>query len=135
MGASGGVEGGWRPHPRSAEWGHATAAAWGLLWLGAAVWGRRDPWALVVGVIGLVVAALVAFANRRSARAWLLLQLFTAIVLVCGVVSLMADGAGTRARAFIAVTALLQGASLVALNQRASRVWHGVDPEGWRTTL
>ena len=86
--------------------------------------------------MGVVILALVAFAARRSPRAWLLVQLFTTIVLLCGVASLFTtDGGSPDVRPFIVVTAALQAFSVTALNQRASRIWHRVDPEGWRTVF
>jgi hypothetical protein len=147
--------------------GHGASLVWAVLWVFAGLRAGEAPWGGIVAGTGAVVTLLVLVARVPSARAWLLLELVTVILLVCCVASLFADSDGAAGAAvvapddvpegvqvtgevvgrpaggvvaeenalFVGVTVLCQAVAVVALNRRSSRVWHGVDPTGWRTIL
>ena len=130
------------PLPRPVLLGHGAALAWSGLWVLAGLRGGDAEWGGIVAGTGGLMSLLVVVAGLRSARAWLLLQLFTVILLVCCIVALATDpggpggGPGARAgdesTAFVLATVIAQGVSLLALNRRPARLWHQVDPQGWR---
>ncbi|MPY93936.1 MAG: hypothetical protein GEV08_12990 [Acidimicrobiia bacterium] len=148
------------PIPYTVQLGHAAALGWAVLWVFVGLRGGQAPWGGVVAVVGGLMTCLVLVARLRSARAWLLLQLFTVILLCCCVAALSTepnDGgsgaagggvgggaqvgageapgpeAGDENAAVVLVTVALQLVALVALGRRDSRHWHRVDPQGWRT--
>lgn len=140
--------------PAAVQLGHAASLVWASLWVLAGLRASDTSWGGLVAAVGGLMALLVLVARFKSARAWLLLQVLTVVLLVVSIGSLFAEpgeagaappasappgsvepafSAGDEDPVFVALTATLQATAVVSLNWRSSRTWHGVDPPGWRT--
>ena len=139
--------------PRSVDTGVGCGVASGALWLFLVLTdmpGRlwADPsvggYGHVSGLFaafGVLMAALSMMTWARSPQAWLLLQLFSVIALVAGlgggwdiVTSWSTLSPADRwLMPLCVLTGTAQVVAVVLLNQRSSRRWCQVDPEGYRT--
>jgi hypothetical protein len=92
----------------------------------------------VTALFGGVVILLSMATRRRSARAWLLLQLSNALITIVTVgaivtlVSAYRDTEDDWMALLCILTGPLQLLAMVLLNQREARRWCRVDPDGYR---
>jgi hypothetical protein len=138
-----------QPRPPAVTIGGLGALAAALAWLASTgsglphqIWSSptygaiRGPFGLVSAVFALLALATLA----RSPRAWLLLQLLSSLAVLLAGAALWAaltesphPPGETWLVASMAGSAVVQTTSIVLLNQRRSRRWCRVDPEGYRT--